>query len=860
MSPQGAGVAKLETERQVLAMDKFSDQDVELALLAAAEDGGTPLNLSRINLVGQGRAGKTAFSNLLAGKPFETTLSTVGVQHQIMSVTKAALQARQGGLWSSISGGDGSGTTTAEEAQVQLAAGKLRQGNLLHMTPKDVQSHGNIVDLLISKHEAAIGAAAAELSNTSVTMQAQLVQLPVHGNSVASKLASVDPSSRLSLHESLKRPMGSSGEDETKRRCGRSASQTAVTKIDKTLVLNMAKSGAEQPLRLSIWDFGGQEHFNVLHHLYLTRYCLFVVMFNMEWLCPRATEGEKEACLTFLRFWMNSIAIHAVDPADGSIAPILIVGTHKDKVPSPKDHMAISKTIYDFFSSSHVWASVVAFACGTIDTGAGLLYFFPINNTAIDDPVVSDVRAAVLSCLCKEDYVQRKVPFEWMHLLDQLRGKDCMSLQLDEVLKIGAECGLPTTTLSLREETLLALRLYNEIGVLMHHPETALQHVVILDPAAYLVTPAATVICQHGYHELDVHKAARKAKHKAYDRLCKRGILSKELLAVLWRDYSHHSPELQLIMVKHGLLVPLLELQAASVGSHYLVPALLPEADGSSSAEHKKGLEPFARALLIFATLDVMSGWRERGYTTVQEVAKEGFLPNGLFSQFMGRVMRECQCVHGMQFEDLDLCHSHLDAAFGNLYFTVRVVPQLNVLEVLFRSANTLPIIERLVALVGEAIASTVPKLSFALAATAHDAGAWRKGDAPYEEGEGGRELVILDGPQGVIARIEDKATVTVVVGRGKRLSRVAADELFRHFQGPGGLLESYHVFLSYRWGQFDSKLVTAIFSLLARQTLRQEHVQVQSMHVCLCLSLFPGVASMVQSIHLSISRGPKLQ
>jgi hypothetical protein len=38
---------------------------------------------------------------------------------------------------------------------------------------------------------------------------------------------------------------------------------------------------------------------------------------------------EREDCLRYIRFWLNSIAVHT-RRADGSVAPIVLVGTHKD--------------------------------------------------------------------------------------------------------------------------------------------------------------------------------------------------------------------------------------------------------------------------------------------------------------------------------------------------------------------------------------------------------------------------------------------------------------------------------------------------------------------------------------------------
>lgn len=50
------------------------------------------------------------------------------------------------------------------------------------------------------------------------------------------------------------------------------------------------KDEDEEPLKLSMWDFGGQDVFYTLHHLFLTRYGVYLIAFNMEWLLPSASK------------------------------------------------------------------------------------------------------------------------------------------------------------------------------------------------------------------------------------------------------------------------------------------------------------------------------------------------------------------------------------------------------------------------------------------------------------------------------------------------------------------------------------------------------------------------------------------
>ena len=51
---------------------------------------------------------------------------------------------------------------------------------------------------------------------------------------------------------------------------------------------------------------------------------------NPQWL---VSEGPARVeALRFLRFWLDSIVVHARGRHDASLPPIVLVGTHRDKV------------------------------------------------------------------------------------------------------------------------------------------------------------------------------------------------------------------------------------------------------------------------------------------------------------------------------------------------------------------------------------------------------------------------------------------------------------------------------------------------------------------------------------------------
>jgi len=138
---------------------------------------------------------------------------------------------------------------------------------------------------------------------------------------------------------------------------------------------------SKEALRMMCWDLGGQDTFYGLHHLYISRQGVYAVTFNMEWFTAACKPAEQDQHLAFLAFWLDTIASHAVDKTDGSIAPIFLVGTHKDVVDSPKEHERISAMLDKTFCRKAAWASVQRFAKATLSSGRGTLWFFPVDNS-----------------------------------------------------------------------------------------------------------------------------------------------------------------------------------------------------------------------------------------------------------------------------------------------------------------------------------------------------------------------------------------------------------------------------------------------------------------------------------------------
>jgi hypothetical protein len=147
-------------------------------------------------------------------------------------------------------------------------------------------------------------------------------------------------------------------------------------KMDYDLVVQVAKDGREEDITFHTWDFGGQQVYYVLHHLFITEgvYCL---CFNML----EALNNPNE-CMEYIAFWLNSAYSHVASKDDCSI---LLVGTHRDIVTDSLDHVKISDQLVRQFEQCSFWRCVRQPSHSGDSLASNDLCFFPVDNTSSTD-------------------------------------------------------------------------------------------------------------------------------------------------------------------------------------------------------------------------------------------------------------------------------------------------------------------------------------------------------------------------------------------------------------------------------------------------------------------------------------------
>ncbi|KAK3271791.1 hypothetical protein CYMTET_19881, partial [Cymbomonas tetramitiformis] len=349
-----------------VVVDQPELSDTQLETAVSWEE--LPWRRARLMVVGEGRAGKTSLLRSLRGEPFMDTPSTQGLEKSGCLLDRDDVVNSD---WSPA------GERATEYAR---AVGAKLCTEPPPMTTAPAQ------------HAAATNAADIDLS----------AEAPAATDSSAEAPADGPPS-----HE---RPEGALRETAAGRGAGR------MQRLDKGLVASCMRDGGHQQVVISVWDYAGQELFDALHQVFLSQQGVYLLVFSMS-----ALQADAESVLQRLRFWLDSLRLHARS------APLLLVGTHGDRVQDPEARRELSSVLE---ARLKPWRGRKNIKAGK-NQG---LSFFPVDNTlsggaGAADPEVADLRAQINDMIVghrweekDQRFIDYPVPVPYLQVCDRLCG------------------------------------------------------------------------------------------------------------------------------------------------------------------------------------------------------------------------------------------------------------------------------------------------------------------------------------------------------------------------------------------------------------------------------------------------------
>ena len=257
---------------------------------------------------------------------------------------------------------------------------------------------------------------------------------------------------------------------ETLRQEGIKLNRKQIQLIDERL---KSQDKKEPTLHLKTYDFAGQDVYRPMHHCFITRRSLYLVVFNLQKLV--ASEQEKCKSLEKIRYWLNSIHAHIyTEPDDNEMKRVFLVGTHR----SPKDREDGRQITKDELEKIHELLLDTFYTHDTHSRYVNHLQFlgdriFAAIENSCDGRGERETSGAealqqALTQTSKDlKFLEEEYPLLWLRFeakLIQMREEEKTSqvVKLSDVIKCAQQCGI----LDL-EQIYLALNFFHDTGTII---------------------------------------------------------------------------------------------------------------------------------------------------------------------------------------------------------------------------------------------------------------------------------------------------------------------------------------------------------------------------------------------------------
>jgi len=323
---------------------------------------------------------------------------------------------------------------------------------------------------------------------------------------------------RASKSKSSSKPPSSNTEIRTAEGNITSAESTDATpepkeeKITREFNQSLLTHFGRNDLILSLWDFGGQSVFYAMHHIFLTKTGIYIMVFDMRELLNLSAQADA---LSYVAFWLKSIRLHAPDAA------VLIVGTFADEIQERKEIAAINNALLGFMGGD--FPQVVR-------NNVENLTFFSIDNQSgtgiralrkkVEDTARNDARMT-----------GKEVSMQHIVLLDKILSmrKNSDFVTFDDVKAVASTVGIRG-----HEALEQALTLFHERGLLIYLTSTeTLRNIIIIQPQ-WLIDALAKVIRDGGLHRFDATEIEKRGLTDDLKMTFESGVTTRDFLEYVW--------------------------------------------------------------------------------------------------------------------------------------------------------------------------------------------------------------------------------------------------------------------------------------------------------------------------------------
>eukprot|EP00924_Labyrinthula_sp_SR-Ha-C_P007509 maker-scaffold_24-snap-gene-5.49-mRNA-1 protein AED:0.57 eAED:0.62 QI:0/0/0/1/1/1/2/0/556 len=318
--------------------------------------------------------------------------------------------------------------------------------------------------------------------------------------------------------------------------------------VEQYIAQNTSSDFRTADTYLRVYDFGGQEIFSSVHHIFMNKKAIYLVVFNMTKL--------KEKDLFRLKFWCESILRNTPK------APVLFIGTFLSTFLKKNKTLGSVNSLFKSFLSNLSGMLTIIEDEETI--------FFPVENAVDYDKTREKAIKIELMSIYNLLYSRIWIKSVYVFFLDNCREESSYMTCQNFKLK-AKKCNFS------EEEIKEMLQIYSKEGIISYFTNINLSESddFIFFAPSFLAQALGSFIRDKSFHELAfrTNKNVFSNSRKYIDF----GIIRKDLLEVLLKEYTKKEREYVLSLALHSLILFVDPREKNS----FIVPELLPEVKDS---------------------------------------------------------------------------------------------------------------------------------------------------------------------------------------------------------------------------------------------------------------------------------------
>ena len=341
-----------------------------------------------------------------------------------------------------------------------------------------------------------------------------------------------------------------------------------------SIVKRSSKEGTQQGY-ISIWDFAGQYIYYATHQVFLATNAIYLLMLDMSKELndtievgdhPTSCSSERTSrkIKVFIELWLQSI--HTKKNGDiGELPAVILVGTHKDKLPCDPDDR--ERYINNYFESVR----------SLFDQSPLTNHIQPEQiclSNAGDESDIQELKAIIFEVAKRMPWWGKLKPAKWLNLEQVLMSmaKKSPIAYVDDILSEDKKTTMP---LNDEQEVCAFFNTQHTSGSVIYFEDAGLEETVVLRPQ-WIIDAFKSFI-------LSLDESRRHSNLRTYvNDICQKGVLHKDFLDQLWEQNEYA----QFREYKDVILLYLKKLCILAGGCNtngtdelYFVPSLLPDCD-----------------------------------------------------------------------------------------------------------------------------------------------------------------------------------------------------------------------------------------------------------------------------------------